>query len=123
MRGLSAKNFSLVCSIQTVRTGMSSFLMRSVPCSTLLVSGAVMLLPCPQYFADDPAEIVVGPLPVFFRIDVALRELRGEVFCSEQHVNPVVDRALGDQIPDVALFLLRNPVDAVLRLQIIVKAE
>jgi hypothetical protein len=41
----------------------------------------------------------------------------------EQHVHPVIHGPGRDQIPDMAFSSLRNPMNAVLRLQIVIKAE
>ena len=56
-------------------------------------------------------------------VDVALRELRRAVLRGEQDIHPLVDGVVGDQVVYEALAGLGDPVDAVLRLEVVVEAE
>ena len=54
------------------------------------------------------------------RIDVALRELRGPVFCGQEDVDPLVNCIVGDEVVDEAVARLGDAMDPVLRLQVVV---
>jgi hypothetical protein len=60
---------------------------------------------------------------VFIEVNVALTELRGQVFSSEKNVHPFIDAVGCYQVGDVTGARLRNTMDGVLRLQVVLEAE